>query len=433
MPLGSQFDNTFYVDEHGKQRFFTETEAAKYSTPVTEARDAEVQAIFRGDREKELYFKAKKNQALKNQTDEELNNELQYRQEKSAGLNETAGTTVGVPGVSYQGMLFSPHWGTGSSQDPSLSYEDRYKAAGEAFGTPTDSVAESEKRSIGEGTPTHPISEAGTRLPTHILNKAKIETKIDRVKAGVAGTFKGKYYPPGQVKSPAVEGVMTVPQYIVNEGGDTLKAVVTHEMGHGFDPRTSPSDRLYWMEGGKDPLNEGIAEGFADRHHVYARERQSTIEQVTPKTVGAVKRPSGGRTGYTPDKWPTRTGQALFIAARYHTSLSDHPVIPSRTDLLNQDELDHPTDDSLVDDPEESMRRWVKLRDTADQHVLGHLYHHHQHVRDILQKTGYKAEGEQAAQVYREAVQRKASEGAYDWDKGRQPHWQQQEFDFGEH
>jgi hypothetical protein len=88
MPLGKQFRNTFYTDEHGNDVFYTDE-----STKLPESEDGE-----------KLWYPSKPKV-----------------------------TDAPDEGVSYQGMLFSPHWGTGSRQDPSITDEERHAAIKKAL------------------------------------------------------------------------------------------------------------------------------------------------------------------------------------------------------------------------------------------------------------------------------------------------------------
>lgn len=124
MPLGEQFKNTFYTDEAGNTRFYTRNKSAANED----------------------------------------------RQDHVRGMDEHIGDAPNEEwrAPSYQGMLFDPHWGTGSRKDPSISDEERTATIHKAL-----NMDDIEKfRRVGQPAHTHEFfhKETGEAVPYEALD-----------------------------------------------------------------------------------------------------------------------------------------------------------------------------------------------------------------------------------------------------------------------
>lgn len=167
----------------------------------------------------------------------------------------------------------------------------------------------------------------------------------------------------------------------VNEG------TLTHELGHSIDPNIRDLTMSH-----PDPIQEGAADGYQDRHHNY---RDAYAEALDPSRPSrALELQAGG--GYGANYFKGRTGgrvaSAAYIAARAHVSMGEHNMstIPNRRGLWEGQ-----TDGMYADD---AARKQMTILS------LGHLYHHHEHVRQALASTGYEAEGQAAHKAWAETV-----------------------------
>ena len=103
MPLGNQFKNTYYTDpKTGETKFYTAGSDGKVYTSTDEA--------------------------------------------NTKALNEMNGRQID----GYQGMLFDPHWGTGSKKDPSIPEEERRGRINRALQIDTPAAYEQNRRRGGQ-------------------------------------------------------------------------------------------------------------------------------------------------------------------------------------------------------------------------------------------------------------------------------------------
>jgi len=167
---------------------------------------------------------------------------------------------------------------------------------------------------------------------------------------------------------------------------DTL----VHEIGHAIDPHIrSPFEN---MSSGADAVQEATADGYRDRFgstEVYEH-------KLAPSPERAADMRSSGYTTHS-KKWGNNTDRALYAAVRQHVSMGDNNIkdITSRQEVFEKaGEKTRAT----------SMHTTVDQKARSNRLLLGHLYHTHSHVREILGHLGMQEEGEKAASSYRSAV-----------------------------
>lgn len=444
----------------------------------------------------------------------------------------------GAPGIAYQGMLFSPHTATGSRQDPlipratrlnafktslNLHDVDSYRSrAGAELGKsyrPNATAAQGHMELIANtatdktNIPTHLISdikahailypgekarngghyspETGNivlherkhqeivRMPNVEIPKGEkgapipnknFKSLVDRdwsteriwqSDMGYAGTItdhEGKEVPyvddetelhrlpeghsmniypgkgkqtakyistPFQVESGYREGrygggvtyttFHTRHERIPTEGTETIRGAlkttrlpstvnadtIVHEIGHSLDPHIrGPFED---MSKGADVVQEATADGYRDRFgtsEVYEH-------RLAPSPERAVDMRS---TGYTTrsEKWGNKTNRALYAAVRQHVSMGDKNIhdITSREELFNK--LSSKTSATRtvgkVSGRVPSYMIEKEHKSLANTYLLGHLYHTHSHVREILGHLGLDEEGQKASRVYRSSM-----------------------------
>lgn len=343
---------------------------------------------------------------------------------------------------SLQGMLFSPYAATGLPQDPLVS--DRRETITKALHL-DDVGAYRErlghmipgqraiKRVHGEdGTVTETItSKRGeqeaqddiglitdalhqTDMPTHLVRKVSAPTVLDpkpgdeyvedysnRIRLTTHLDHVRRIDPSIDAGTP---GAVTYEKI-----RKASPATIAHELGHVRDP--SPSDEYSHRKslGHKaDPVEEGIADGHADRFVRHAGEYQETLHPSAPMRMREIK-----ETGYTPAyrHWQKdNIGRALYVAARTHAAMGDEALmgIPSRESIAARVGAPLPMDafrDAVMTSTARNLDRAGHAgRRAAIKHVdtllLGQMYDEHPHVRYALGQAGLGDAGEKAHAAY---------------------------------
>lgn len=199
---------------------------------------------------------------------------------------------------------------------------------------------------------------------------------------------------------------------------DTL----VHEIGHAAD--YSPEER--WRGHGNElrvtkasPQMEGVADGFADRHHSSAYKYEDSLTASGGLVNELVTKNRGSGYGADhPEFKSSKTGvydqhlkSALYVAARTHAAHSDSSYleVPTVASVYNEvpdgNTFTHKKKLSMKDDI-------ISSPSHADAMMLGHLYHHHAHVRDMFDAIASHPNGnpkllevaQAAANSYREAT-----------------------------
>ena len=201
----------------------------------------------------------------------------------------------------------------------------------------------------------------------------------------------------------------------------TSQSTITHELGHVRDPQTAdPFSHRIGLHHKADPLEEGLADGHADR---YTRHAGDYEEALHPDAPGRTEEILGRRSGYGVDyhHWKgDSVGRALYVAARTHAAMSDSGVmeVPSRRSLARQFGIQTPERSRTSYGDNTSDREVVKMADTA---VLGHMYHEHEHVRAALHNAGMGKVGEQAHAVYLQHLKKSQPQPEEQWTQAALP------------
>lgn len=207
---------------------------------------------------------------------------------------------------------------------------------------------------------------------------------------------------------------VTVPASTTYEKVRTTSAsTLTHELGHVRDPMLSdPFGHRKAMSHKADPLEEGLADGHADRYSRHAGKFEETLHPDYPGRSDEIK---GARSGYGVDyhHWKgDKVGKALYVAARAHSAMSDDAVasVPSRRSMAQKFSIPTPEQTRTYEADHTTAKA---VTQQADQMVLGHLYGEHEHVRAALHNLGMGNVGEEAHAAYQsslEALQPKKSQ-----------------------
>jgi len=373
MPYGKQFENTFHEDENGELKFHNKE-------------------TFRTDGEGEQ-----------------------------------------SPGVSYQGMLFDPHWGTGTSKDPSLAKGEYEEAAARTLRL--TSVPEHWDDPETRNSITHGLTEAlkKTTIPIHVLNKASFDVSAALLKDDrVLGELKRK--PRGVIDRETPEGQS--PNYLGGDlklntlafykddfaaGRPKLRRTLVHEMGHGLEVSDENAYGRHRNTNAADPIQEGVAEGFADR---FERPRlESALHEVSESRRREIGDSHVSGAGYTPQHFYGGTQRALYAATRLQASLHDTPGvgIPERSEShLGR---------ALISSTEEETLSKQEHAHLSDQLVLGEMYHTHPHVRELLDQRGNleRNAAREARDVYLTRLNEYNTRANVDFPEDG--HWKQQGFD----
>jgi len=322
-------------------------------------------------------------------------------------------------GQSYQGMLFSPHVGTGEGGDPAVFTRDR---AEQALGT---SVGRLTARRRNPLTPDQAEAEVGaltgelarTSMPPHVMDAlaaTKVHTRINS--SGERSNYDS--------------GIVT----INHMRGRPDVSALTHELGHALDPHVQ-SDALdqragRWLKQNKDghwmlqanrpdPRGEGVADGFADRFQRLASSQVAPGEVADMHTKGVdIHSYGSGFSGFK-----DKASKAAYSAVRAHTAAGDlhaAEAIPSREDLLVKAGMG-PSSGwqtktlQVMEKKGRSVRwapEWVTGEDqwrnemidksTGNSMLVGHLAHEHPHVQPVLEAGGFGKEMQKGLSLYRE-------------------------------
>jgi hypothetical protein len=94
--------------------------------------------------------------------------------------------------------------------------------------------------------------------------------------------------------------------------------------------------------------------------------------------------------------------KALYASVRQHVSVGDTHV----KDIASRSALFEEATGKQSESQKQAYSRFqpAENRTLANTLLLGHLYHHHEHVRGILDHLGLTDEGKKAASVYRRNI-----------------------------
>jgi hypothetical protein len=180
----------------------------------------------------------------------------------------------------------------------------------------------------------------------------------------------------------------------MSSSSDTM----AHELGHSLDP-TLVFGGLR-NNNGADSVHEAIADGMSDRFHKHGHHYERTL-LPSPERAYEIKKEGYGFGSR--DVAGTDTKKALYAAVRTHVAMGDKNYldIQKRGDLYSQAPLPRVTtrysggmEATGPASPDAQLHHGNTL-------LLGHLYSSHQHVRDMLGHLGLDHVGQKAAQHYR--------------------------------
>lgn len=166
------------------------------------------------------------------------------------------------------------------------------------------------------------------------------------------------------------------------------QGTLVHETGHAVDPNIHTRVR----DAEIDTVTEAVADGFTDRHHNY---KDRTVSELNPSPERAKDFRTTGYTVGHHSVGRTNLNKALYVAVRQHVSMGDnnHMTIPNRETYIDS----APKNKYGIKDDSTTLEH-------ANTMLLGHMYTKHQHVRDILEHTGFTSTGEKAAEYFRKNV-----------------------------
>jgi len=232
-----------------------------------------------------------------------------------------------------------------------------------------------------------------------------------------------------------------------------------HEREHAIDPNIGlrtvnrGDTRQYHV----DPVMEGVADAGSDRAIGYANVHEDALNpSLNPSRSFEIEDQKSIRGYGTKNKaWKRPEDRAIYAATRIHSAMSDEPNIPDRVDLVkeqfglrgfNASDDEHPVrvtqqrtaSGRTIPVTEKSSNTSGDLNihserntDTANNTLLGKLYHENKHVRDGLRDLGFERVGRQAAE--RHVAQNVQKKELPDWKRDPEqetlfgPSWDPQE------
>jgi hypothetical protein len=457
MPLGPQFRNTFHTDEHGNMVFHTDpasvSDVDTPQSPLVEKGPEEVATGHKGvayqgmlfsphtatgHREDPLITEEQRRSTVRNSLGLTGANEKYYDAGKvpkksREGYNsaiENAGYRSGIPTHMFENDVNVPtivkkSLGKNASGDYGANGRSHAIRVREGFLPEREQVGTQEEKYYDLRQVTF-----GERMtnPNHVedFKDHEQDLRADRENPGVYSYSESKRIPREQLfpgKGTSTDEY-TVHNYRVNkkygknyrqvtavvhtrtpkiyEGEPQTRTVpiwkttpsipqstLVHEVGHSIDPHVGVMGM--YNRSGHDTVKEATADGFEDR---FSAHKDNYEESLRPSEKRATEIKKTGYGLATPNAKlvaPTRMHAALYAAVRQHVSMGDKNFkdVESRPNLVSEAlrksgiEPGHPN---------------------ANELLLGHLYTHHAHVRDILGHLGLADEGESAANTYRKRI-----------------------------
>lgn len=227
---------------------------------------------------------------------------------------------------------------------------------------------------------------------------------------------------------------------VVRGPASVNEQVLMHEIGHTRDPivddpyttRThitqeskrsnryrsgwSPEKRLSTA----DPVNEGLADGYADRFAPVDRRYRGHYAGHGGSYEDFITDPSTEmESGYGVEntKWKNRTHRALYVAARAHARSSDTAV---ETGTINRDELMRSLAVANWDDPDKyDPKHNRKHLEEGNTMALGYMYQNMPHIRAHLEHHGLDDVAKKAHSAYLE----RSGEEHYEVTAKREAHY----------
>lgn len=223
-----------------------------------------------------------------------------------------------------QGMLFDPYTGTGRKEDPSTPIGTRQAVASRS------------------------LNSTDKRLTEHLVNSSvpistiRNNISLDKTESvPSSGKYLGLYYQDDN-------------RITISEKASNPQNVLLHEIGHHLDPsihRTNGSRERFpngepdYLEDTQteDPVTEGKADGFADRHSTFSDVYEHKIKDAVTDKIKSPSDDSGYGINHRSWSWTTHpegrhTNQALYAATRIVSSTGDSAGadIPVRGNILRE-------------------------------------------------------------------------------------------------
>lgn len=226
---------------------------------------------------------------------------------------------------------------------------------------------------------------------------------------------------------------------IVRGAASVNERVLMHEIGHTRDPilddpyttrthivqesKRSNRHRSGWSPERRlsrgDPVNEGLADGYADRFapsaprgRHYAGHGEEYEDAITDPST---EMDSGY--GITSGSWKNKTHKALYVAARAHARSSDTAV---ETGTINRDDLMRSLAKANWDDPDKyDPKHNRKHLEEGNTMALGYMYQNMPHIREHLEHHGFGDVARQAHGAYLD----RSGEEHYDIAAKREAHY----------
>lgn len=214
----------------------------------------------------------------------------------------------------YQGSLFNPHEATETDLDPSVDKEGRRELIRNTFRMEDDTNGYDLAESIAQ-----------TGLPNHAIRGWENPPTVSAEKPPHY-TFLGAYYP----KNHHIEVDPDLNR-------TDQKRTAIHELGHAAHLQGAASENETMMAGaGGDELQEGTADGFADRYATYATRFPEALDTSQSRRRAELTRGrsglAGSGTGYGASHPAFRGGNigaAVYVAQRQKTAMTGEMPRPA--------------------------------------------------------------------------------------------------------
>lgn len=256
-----------------------------------------------------------------------------------------------------QGMLFSPHTGTGRRDDPLVPHSDRIQAINAALGTDYRNVGSSrDPETLYREALTSEWKATGQlkRDPNFKTFPSKEDTSKDR--QALVNAMDNSGMTIDEIRGVETEAVLDSTMrynglayhrsdHTTGRGGgrivihpttnaDSLSESLMHEVGHARD--TAISDKRNNLVShtkrvkGADPVQEGLADAHMDRHHTYKDVYPEHMERQLVERLA-----QGKDGGYGLSHWTSQHDKALYAATRIAAARNPDAFrnIPTRSEL----------------------------------------------------------------------------------------------------
>jgi len=383
MTLGKQFENTYWHDDDGRTNFSLVNKESKEGKPINSSMTGTLDRKFGGDEGKYLSALAEMGR---------------------------------IESTPLQGMLFSPYTGTGLKGDPTVDPDERQKRIRQALGQQLTDKDEADD--LVSGTRHERSKEAWADNASYAAEIDGLDPDVAANKSRERHDRSGRQFvdwmdnsdlPMNELRKLADEDFLAVAypeeahrggyynqsgKLIVVAGNSTpeLRAegkhfpnsrasTLMHEYGHaadfeihrGRDPLAQQIDRKGVTA---DPVQEGIADGYADKHQRHA----GALESVRRDQHEA---DNAHQTGYGISHWSDGPSvrSALYAASRFITARRGN----SSSIPFKSADVVAPPDPSIGSHP--ANVQWANERAVHD-HQLANIWEHNPDIHDSMERAG---------------------------------------------